>query len=130
MAPDAEEPLAVRTKAIQVDPATSRIVWMNESAEQGAAPGESEHALGLSLAEVLPMGEGLGLPDAMRHVADSGEPRHLRANLVSSGKGSVAFVISVYRLPDGTILLLAENTYQLSRPAEAGVPRRTGRRGR
>jgi hypothetical protein len=103
----------VRTQAILVDPTTMGIRWLNDAAaravsERGGDPSSA------TLQEVLPLAETLALSAAVRAVAETGEAQHLRADLVSMARGSVALVVSVYSLPSGAILVLAENTWQVA----------------
>jgi hypothetical protein len=103
----------VKAKAVLIDPQSMTVVWANEAASEGDA-GEAHGALaGLSVDRIVPMAEALGLPEALRAVAETGVARHLRADLVSMARGSVAMVVSVYRLPDGTLLVLIENAWQM-----------------
>ena len=59
------------------------------------------------------MSDVLGLPDVVREVSQCGVARHLSANLVTTGKGAVAYVVSVYRLPDGAVLVLTEHAWHV-----------------
>lgn len=95
---------AVRAKAALVDPATMTVLWSNEPAEQGAPA--------RTLEQVIPLAESMGVLDAVGSVAASGAPRHLRTSLVSTGRGDMEIATSVYRLPDGTVLVLSENAWQ------------------
>jgi hypothetical protein len=107
----------VEVKAVLVDPRTMTILWMNESASHvvsGRDPGSADVTIG----QVLPMAEAMGVPEALREVADTGVARHLRTALVSTVKGSVAIVVSIYRVPDGALLVLAENAW---RPAHGAT---------
>jgi hypothetical protein len=45
----------------------------------------------------------------------TGSAQHLRADLVSTSKGSMALAASVYALPDGTVLVLMENSWRSGR---------------
>lgn len=119
---------AVSTRVGLVDPETMRVVWVNEAAAP-AQPGD-EDAPGLPIERFLPLADALGLPGALREAADTGVPRHLSTDLVSTSSGSMAMVASVYRLPDGMLLVVAENAWQVGRKETVkGAPRRHGRRG-
>lgn len=118
-----EQGVPVRAKAILVDPATMMVMWMNESPST-AQPGSP-------VDNVVPMAESLGVREALRSVADTGVARHLQADLVSTSKGAMAMVVSIYRLPDGMVLVLIENTWQIGRPdPSASTSRRFGRPAR
>jgi hypothetical protein len=120
----------VRAKAVLVDPASMTVVWMNESASQSApeAAGAAPRTL---IEQVVPMAAAMGVPEALRDVARGGIARHLRADVVSTAKGSMGLVTSVYRLPDGMLLVLTENAWQTGREAPvAGAPLRPRRRAR
>lgn len=119
----------VRTKAVLVEPASLRVLWMNESASAGF-PDEpvSSHA-GPPIDQIVPAGPNASGADTVRAVACSGVPQHLRADVVTTGKGSLSMVTSIYPMPDGTVLVLTENTWLLDkepheRPAGPGRTRR------
>ena len=120
----------VEAKAVMVDPRTMTIVWMNESASHvvsGQHPGTADMTIG----QVLPMAEAMGVPEALREVAATGVARHLRTALVSTVKGSVAIVVSIYRLPEGALLVLAENAWRPAQgPTASGAPAHRRRRTR
>lgn len=123
---EARDPDApVKAKAVLIDPQSMTVVWANEAASEGDL-GKARGALpGASIDGVVPMAEALGVPEALRTVAESGVARHLRADLVSMSRGSVAMVVSVYRLPDGMLLVLIENAWQMGeRRAQRSGPRR------
>jgi len=104
----------VKAKAVLVDPQTMTVVWANEAASEGDV-GEAGRTLpGASIERFVPMAAALGVPEALHSVADSGIARHLRADLVSMARGSVAMVVSVYRLPDGMLLVIIENAWQMA----------------
>lgn len=110
---DAASP--VRAKALIVDPASMTVLWMNEAVAQSPTGAGSGASVGSALAEVLPVAVTLGIPDAVRAVVATGSPQHLRADLVSTSKGSMALAASVYALPDGTVLVLMENSWRSGR---------------
>jgi hypothetical protein len=104
----------VKAKAVLIDPRTMTVVWANEAASEDVL-GEAGGALsGTSIGRLVPMAEALGVPEALRSVADTGIARHLHADLVSMARGSVAMVVSVYRLPDGMLLVIIENAWQMA----------------
>jgi hypothetical protein len=124
-----EHDTPVNAKAVLVDPRSMSVSWMNESADQDYSKGGSDFVPGLPLDQAVPMAESLGLPEAVRSVADTGIPRHAQANLVSTSKGNVAIVTSVYLLPDGMVLMLTENAWQPGhRRSDGSVPKRSRRR--
>ena len=127
--PDGDErnPQA-KTKAVLVDPGSMTVVWMNEPAAQGL-PDPS--AVGMPVDEAIPMVEALGVPEALRTVASTGVAQQLSADIVSTVRGSVAMVLSIYRLPTGQLLILLENAWQMGRESNTDSrPRRSGRRSR
>ena len=129
MQPD-EQDVPVKAKVVLIDPHAMAVVWMNESAAQGL----SDVGLtvpGVTIEQALPLGETLGVPEALRSVAETGVARHLRTNLVSTSQGSMAIATSVYRLPDGMVLVVTENAWQPlhNKPGVDGT-RRQGRRQR
>jgi hypothetical protein len=54
------------------------------------------------------MAKIMGIPEALAEVSKNGGPKHLRSSLISSKKGGLSTVASIYRLPDGKLLLLME----------------------
>ena len=76
------------------------------------------------------MSEAMGLPDVVREVSQSGVARHLSANLVTTGKGAVAYVVSVYRLPDGAVLVLTEHAWHVGEGAKSPSGTRGSKRRR
>ncbi|HEY3317766.1 MAG TPA: hypothetical protein VGK50_05035 [Coriobacteriia bacterium] len=121
----------VKAKAVLIDPASMTVSWINESAAQDFSDRGGDGVCGLPAEEALPMTGAVGVPEAVRYVAETGVARHLRTGLVSTAKGSVAIVTSVYRLPDGRVLVLTENAWQAERGTTERDPLpRSGRRGR
>lgn len=121
----------VNAKAVLIDPTSMTVVWMNEAARHDAPDVASDSMPGAPIDQAIPMAEMLGLPAALRSVAKTGVAQHLRANLVSTTKGSVAIVTSVYRLPDGMLLVLTESAWQAAHgKADGSATRPSGRRGR
>lgn len=124
-----EQKPPVNAKAVLIDPATMSVAWVNDAAAQafssrGGSPAVSE----IPVEQVVPMP---GAVEALQAVADTGVAKHLRADLISSARGSVAVVTSIYRLPDGMLLVLTENAFHVGRGgADERTPRRSGRRGR
>jgi hypothetical protein len=107
------------------------VLWTNGPTADESSSREGGSGWGDTVEQVVPMAEALGAPEALREVAATGEARHLRADVVSTTRGSMALVTSVYRLPDGTLLVLSENTWVAGREATGGSPsRRSGRRAR
>ncbi len=121
----------VAAKAVLIEPSTMTVVWMNESAVQDMPAGAGATGERLPLAEAVPIAETLGIPDALDAVARTGVAQHPHTGLVSTSRGSVEIVASIYRLPDGMVLLLMEHGWQVKerRSAESGS-RRSGRRKR
>ena len=104
IAPSEGAPQAtVRVKAAVVDPATMALLWSNEEAQAG------------TIDAVVPMAESMGVPDAMREVARTGVPANLQANVISTGRGAMAVVVTIHRLPDGLLLVLAEDAWQMKK---------------
>lgn len=126
MADAREQSTPVKVKAFVVDPAEMRVRWLNESAEEGLLHPSDER---LTVEQGVPMAQPLGLVDVIRRVAESGEPEHVRTDVISTHRGSMGVVISVYRLPDGLVLVLAEHAWQ-STGRNSETPARSTRRGR
>lgn len=102
-----------RAKVLLVDPATMRVLWLNDSAQAdlGDKPGA-----GLPIETAMPLAEKLGAPDALRSTEQDGETRRLRTSLVSTKRGRLDIVCSIYRLPSGELLVLVDTDY-VSAPA-------------
>lgn len=124
---DRETP--VRVKAYLVDPATMTVTWMNEAAAQGFLPGAM--AAGVPVQQVVPAGGPEPADEMVRAVADCGEARHVRGDVVSTRRGSLAMVTSLYRVPGGAVLVLTENVWIVEHGrADATASVRRGRRAR
>lgn len=105
----------VMAKVALVDPATMSVLWLNESAKKDLSDDASAAMPGVPLVDGLPLAETLGLPAALNAVAQDGAPRHLHTDLVSTAKGSMSIATSVYRLPDGQLLVVTENAWSADR---------------
>ena len=110
----------VQAKAVLVDPETMQVIWMNESAAEPFADRTAGAVRQPLVAEAVPMAETLGVLDAVRAVAETGVARHLEADLVSTSRGAVSLVVSVYRLPDGMVLVLSEQAWHVERRRTEG----------
>ncbi len=125
---DTETP--VRAKALLVDPETMAVRWTNEPVGSSLSWRRRGAPQPLELTQAVPMSDALGLPDVVREVWQSGIARHLGANLVTTGKGAVAYVVSVYRLPDGAVLVLTEHAWHVKEGAESPSGTRRSQRRR
>lgn len=105
----------VSTQAVLIDPESMTVVWVNEAASRDRSARDSGAAPGISIGDVVPMAEALGVPEALRTVADTGAPRHLHADVFSTAGRTVSLVVSIYRLPHGTLLLLSEHALRVGR---------------
>lgn len=101
----------VRAKAFLVDARSMRVTWMNDAALEGLVGYAWDPAAGATVEAVVPMAQALDVADALADSAATGSPRHLRTDVIATGKGSMALLVSVYPLPDGTLLVLAENSW-------------------
>jgi hypothetical protein len=106
------------------------VLWVNDSAEDKAARAAASHEPP-SLEDAIPLAQTIGVREAIGEALSSGAPQHLHADLVSTSKGAMALAVSVYLLPGGLALVLAENTWRteprVSRPGGAQRARRGGR---
>jgi len=129
--PSTEDQTApVQTKAVLIEPVSMTVLWMNESAAQDFADGNQPVA-GVPVAQAVPLSEILAVPESLRVVAETGVSQRMKANLVTTTQGSLAIVASVYRLPDGKLLLLIENAWQARQDRTGENPsQRRGRRTR
>jgi len=114
---DAEENATpVKAKAILVDPVFLTVLWMDESAQKDMPGKGAEGTLGISIEKAVPMASAIGLEAALRGVSETGRARHLRKKLITTSRGDMDLAASVYRLPDGKLLLLMEQAFQMRRP--------------
>ena len=117
----------VNAKAVLIDADCTTVLWMNES-----AAGDSEvppDSLPAPLGQVVPISELIGVPEALLAVSRTGVAQHTRTDLVSTSRGRVVIAASMYRLPDGRLLLLIENAWQVEHAKSAGgASRGSGRR--
>jgi hypothetical protein len=121
----------VSAKAVMIDPESMTVVWMNDAAAQDFSAEGPDAAVGVRVEQAVPLADVLGVPDALRKAADTGETQHVQADLVSTSRGSVTISGSVYRLPHGKLLLLMEHGWQLgTRKDGESSSRRGGRRKR
>lgn len=98
------------------------VVWMNESAAE-TVPDARDDPAAVSIEQFVPSAEELGVQQAVASVAETGVPHHVQVDLISSSRGSVAMFVSIYRLPDGPVLVLIENSYRATKPAEKDASR-------
>ena len=118
----------VRAKAIIVDPGTMTVLWANEAVLE--APSAGSAGVGSPIEQVFPLAGQLGLGDAIARVAASGEAHHVHADVIPTRLGSMVLVISVYRLPEGSVLVLVGNAWEYAVRTGRDVPGRPGRDGR
>lgn len=103
----------VNVKAVLVDPASMTVLWMNESASRDLSDRGRDFVPGMPVNQAQPMADMLGIAQTLTAVANTGVAQHLRADLVSTARGSVAILTSIYRLPDGKLLVLTENAWRV-----------------
>jgi len=119
---------AGNAQAVLIDPGTMTVEWMNEAAAEAASGRADPTGPGLTVDQVLPLASTLEVPEALREVAETGIPRHLRTDVVATRRASVALVVSIYRLPGGKLLLIAEHAVQAGRGRPGGGASRRLRR--
>lgn len=118
----------VKVKAALVDPGPMRVVWLNESAAAGLGVEPGATAEVVPIESVVPSSAAGESPrEVLAGVAASGQPRHLRADMLASRRGSVAMLTSIYRLPDGMLMVITESTYLAERDAVRGTGSGSGR---
>lgn len=115
------DPRPVSARVVLLEPGTHTVVWTNDPSFPGAA---------YTLDQAVPLHEQLGLSAALGRVESTGGPVHLSTGLVSTRRGTVTVVASVYRLPDGTLLVATENSWHhdTERRDQDGAGRATRRR--
>lgn len=102
-----------------------RVTWMNDAASDGLVDCTWDPSAGATPAAVIPMAGALGIPTALAAAAATGITQHLRADVIATGKGSMALIVSVQQLPDGSLLVLAENGWVTERSAKHTPVRRS-----
>ena len=115
---------AVNAQAVLIDPRTMTVEWMNEAAAEAASAHGAAAGPGLTVDQVLPLAGTLEVSEALREVAETGAPRHLRTDVVVMRRASVALVVSIYRLPAGRLLLIAEHAVRAGRGGPGGAASR------
>ena len=124
-----ERPAApVRARAIVVDPETMKVLWANEAAT--GAPSAGAAVAGGTIEQTFPLAGQLGISDAIARVAASGEPHHVHASVIPTRRGSMVLAISVYRLPEGSVLVLAEDSWDHAARTGRDAARRSAREQR
>ena len=115
----------VKAKAVLIDPESLTVLWMNESASREISTGDGTSSTGLRIEEAFPIAKELGVLEALPVVSDTGIPRHLETGLISSKKGDMTVVASLYRLLDGKILFLSDLAWhgRRSKPGVSTSPR-------
>ena len=101
----------VRAKAFLVEPGTLNVLWMNESAARDR-PKDAKIDSGIPVDKAVPMAKVLGLPEALKAAAETGEPQHVRTDISAMAQGRMQLTASVYRLPDGNLLVVMEDTWR------------------
>jgi hypothetical protein len=101
-----------RVKAFLIDPGTMKIMWMNEAASRDSGDEDAITKEGIAIDRAVPMAKVLGLVEVISQVAETGTSKDLRSSLISSRRGDMSTVASIYRLPDGKVLLLLEIGWQ------------------
>lgn len=124
------ESVPVRALAVLVNPNTLAVTWANEAVFASIAErGGSAEQVNL-LDEAIPTATMVGLGDLVREVAETGAPAHRTTSIVSTVRGSATLVLSVYRLPDGQVLVIAENSWSAEIRSPRGADRDRSRRRR
>lgn len=112
----------VRTKAIIIDPGTMKVLWVNEAAAGTPSAGSAVSA-GDPVERAVPLAGQLGVVPAIERVAASGEAFHAHADVIPTRRGSMVLAISIYRLPDASVLVLAENAWEYAERPASGIGR-------
>lgn len=120
------DPSPVKALVLLVDPSSQEVLWANDAVLSSLAERGADPDLASILSEALPLSDVLGLGEMIARVASTGEAASQSAPIVSTARGSVTLVVSVYRLPGGQILVVGENSWDVERTAR----RRDERSGR
>lgn len=127
MATSPEGGTPVKAKAVLIDPASMRVLWLNESVAAGLGVEPGVPAAEVPIEAVVPADGELSPREVLADVAATGRPRHLRADMLANRLGAVAMLTSVYPLPEGMLLVMTESSF-LSAPGEGSPARRSGAR--
>lgn len=119
----------VKAQVVIVDPSTMLVVWMNESARNAAAHPDGPIS-GVPVDEVVPRAREMGLIAALRAVRTTGEPAHLSTGFITTVRGQLTLTTSVYRLPDGPLLVVTDHAYEITPPGRRGTRSARGDRDR
>lgn len=131
----------VKVLAMLIDPETMAVTWtsgspdelLGQGATRAGGPAGSDAAPttavpGPRLEQALPPACALDVAAAVRGVGRTGAPRHLHADVITTARGVRTLTVSLHRLPDCGVLLLAENSWHArQRPAARERGRRGGR---
>ncbi|MBN2248560.1 MAG: PAS domain-containing protein [Coriobacteriia bacterium] len=121
-----ERDTPVRAKAFVIDPGAMTVLWVNEAAAEAASVG-TRVIVGEAVERAVPLAEQLAIVPAIERVAATGEPYHVHADVIPTRRGSMVLAVSVYRLPEGDVLILVENVWD---PAVRKDPNSPGRPAR
>lgn len=105
----------MKAKAYLIDPKTGSIIWMNESARRDRPDIDPYKEGGPQIEKTVHMARELGIMEALSLVAETGETQHLHAGVIHMRRGTLEIAASLYPLPDGKLLLLIENAWQMKR---------------
>jgi hypothetical protein len=98
----------VHTYLLLIDPASLTVLWANDTVEERVIERSGTPSTGRHVTDVIPFAESLGIPQRLREVAETGEPRELHSigfSVLGEGTKTTA---SMYRMPSGELLLASE----------------------
>ncbi|MGA1822038.1 MAG: hypothetical protein ACMUIG_05890 [Thermoplasmatota archaeon] len=98
----------MKAKAVLIDPGSMNVIWMNEAASRDLPVHATSGSEDIGIECVLNLAKVMDLEEILKEVSRTGETRHLRTDLISSSRGKMSVVSSVYPLPDGNLLILSE----------------------
>lgn len=112
----------VKAKAYLIDPGPMKVLWMNGSASKGLKAAEGIQIENIGIEAAIPMAKFMGLSEAISEVYRTGVPQHIRSSMISSRKGNISTVVSIYRMPDDRILILMDVEWKGRRRGDLDIP--------
>ncbi|MBN1390148.1 MAG: hypothetical protein JXA22_05850 [Candidatus Thermoplasmatota archaeon] len=103
----------IKAKAYLIEPEELRVIWMNGSARRDCPDIDPDTIDGIPLDVAVPLARTMGVEHALRAVSDTGTSQNLHTSVITTRKGTLGLAASIYRLPDGKILMLIENAWQI-----------------
>jgi hypothetical protein len=98
----------VSTYLLLLDPESLVVLWANDNVEARIVERGGTSAVGMSVSDIIPFGDALGVPLRLREVAATGTTSELHSMGFSVAGERTKTTASMYRLPSGQLLLASE----------------------